>query len=68
MARDGRHSPRTCGPITREALRKMKVGKAVGLNGIPVEIWKTLGGEGLDWLEDLFSVIFETAMIPQNWR
>ena len=46
----------------------MKVGKAVDPDGIPMEIWKTLGGEGLDWLMDLFNVIFETATMPQDWR
>ena len=34
----------------KEALRKMKFRKAVGLNLIPVEIWKCLGEVGLDWL------------------
>ena len=48
--------------ITREevkrALDKMKNGKAVGPDGIPVEVWKVLGGEGVDILLDLFSKIF----------
>ena len=52
MAREEHHSPKTCGPVTREevkeTLRKMKVGKAVGPYDISIEIWKTLGGEGLD--------------------
>ena len=41
-------------PITREevkeALRKMKSGKAVGPDSIPVEVWKSLGKECIDWL------------------
>ena len=37
----------------KEALQKMKAGKVVGSDGIPVGIWKTLGGEGLDWLMKL---------------
>jgi len=46
----------------------MKVEKVVGPDSIPVEIWKTLGGEGLDLLADLFNVIFETATMPHDWR
>jgi len=32
----------------KEALRKMKNGKAVGLDNISEEIWKYLGEEGLE--------------------
>ena len=31
-----------------DTLRKMKSGKAVGLNCIPIEIWKCLGVEGIN--------------------
>jgi len=52
VARERQHSPRTCGSITKEevkeALRKTKAGKTAGPDGIPMEFWKTLGGEGLD--------------------
>ena len=30
-----------------------KNGKATGMNGIPVEVWKCLGEEGIDMLWDL---------------
>ena len=46
----------------------MTVGKVVGPNIIPMEIWKTLGRDGLDQLTDLFNVIFKTAMMPHDWR
>jgi len=43
---------RACTRISKEevkgALRKMKSGKAVGSDLIPVKIWKCLGEEGLD--------------------
>jgi len=72
VAREEHHSPRTYGPITseevREALRKIKIEKAVGPDSILVEIWKTLDGEDLDWLTDLFNVIFKTATMPHDWR
>jgi hypothetical protein len=27
----------------KDALKRMKGGKAMGLNGIPIEVWRTLG-------------------------
>jgi len=44
----------------------MKSEKAVGPDLIPVEIWKSLGEEGIDWLTDLFNVIFRTVKIPNK--
>jgi len=52
----------------KEALRKMKSEKAVGPDLIPVEIWKCLGEVGLDWLTELFNVIFRTVKMPNEWR
>jgi len=46
----------------------MKAGKAVGPDGIPVELWKCIGEEGLEWLTDLFNVIFKIAKMLQEWR
>jgi len=43
----------------------MKVGKAIGPDSIPVEIYKSLGEEGLEWLKNFFNVIFNTAMMMQ---
>jgi len=46
----------------------MKPGKAIGPNLIPVEVWKCLGEVGLDWLAELFNVIFRTIRMPSEWR
>ena len=66
------HNYRPGQPITRaevkEALRRMKSGKAVGPDSIPVEVWKSLGEDGVAWLTDFFNVIFNTAKMPQEWR
>jgi len=63
---------RACTRISKEevkgAMRKMKSEKAVGSDLIPVEIWKRLGEEGLDWLTELFNVIFSIVKIPNEWR
>ena len=50
------------------ALAKMKNGKAMGPDGIPVEAWKALGEEGIDLLWDLFEKIYEQEEIPEEWR
>ena len=63
---------RFCNHISKEAVRdalgKMKTRKAVGPDYIPVEIWKCLGEEGIEWLMELFNVIFRTAKMPHKWR
>ncbi|XP_066968127.1 uncharacterized protein [Macrobrachium rosenbergii] len=37
----------------RKALKKMKNAKAIGPDGIPAEVWKSMGEEGVDMLWDL---------------
>lgn len=51
-----------------EALKRMKNGKAVGPDGIPVEVWKALGAEGVDLLLDLFRKIYKEEKMPDVWR
>jgi len=46
----------------------MKVGKALGVDCIPVGIWKSLGEERIRWLTDFFNVILKTTKMPQKWR
>ena len=50
------------------ALKGMKNGKAMGPDGIPVEVWKSLGEEGVDMLLDLLQKIFEQEKMPEEWR
>jgi len=72
LAPEEQQQYRSSRPITREevkeALRKMKSGKAVGPDSIPVEVWKSLVEDGVAWLTDFFNVIFKTAKMPQEWR
>jgi len=72
LARAEQQNSRPGCPITREevnkALKKMKSGKAVGLDSKCVEVWKSLGEEGMAWLTDFFNVILKTAKIPEEWR
>ena len=46
----------------------MKSGKAVAPDSISVEVWKSLGEDGVAWLTDFFNVIFKIAKMPQEWR
>ena len=38
------------------------------MDGIPVEVWKCLGIEGIDMLWDLMKGIYEQEKIPTEWR
>ncbi|KAK3513513.1 hypothetical protein QTP70_015480, partial [Hemibagrus guttatus] len=43
----------------RKALKRMKCGKAVGPNDIPVEVWKCLGEAAVEFLTSLFNRVLE---------
>ncbi|KAL5123966.1 Craniofacial development protein 2 [Glycine soja] len=45
----------------KEALKRMSNGKAVGPDNIPIEVWKTLGDRGLEWLTKLFNEIMSKS-------
>ena len=50
------------------AVKKMKNGKATGPDRIPVEVWKSLGEEGIDILWDLMQKILNQEKMPEEWR
>ena len=50
------------------AISRMKKGKATGMDGIPVEVWKCLGEEGIDMMWALMQGIYEQEKIPTEWR
>ena len=50
------------------ALRKMKVGKAVGPDSIPVEVWKIGGEKAATWLQRLFNKMLAGEQMPREWR
>ncbi|KAK3550692.1 hypothetical protein QTP70_002392 [Hemibagrus guttatus] len=45
--------------IVRKALKRMKSGKAVGPDNIPVEVWKCLGEAAVEFLTSLFNRVLE---------
>ena len=40
----------------------------MGPDGIPVDVWKSLGEEGVDMLLDLLQKIFEQEKMPEERR
>ena len=52
----------------RTAMNRMNTGKAVGLNDIPVEVWRWLGELVIHFLTRLFNKILEDERMPDKWR
>ncbi|KAK3560234.1 hypothetical protein QTP86_002183 [Hemibagrus guttatus] len=52
----------------RKALERMKSGKAVGPDDIPVEVWKCLGEAAMEFLASLFNRVLESERMPEEWR
>ncbi|KAK3524731.1 hypothetical protein QTP86_001890 [Hemibagrus guttatus] len=52
----------------RRALKRMKSGKAVGPDDIPVEVWKCLGEAAVEFLASLFNRVLENERMPEEWR
>ncbi|VDP18021.1 unnamed protein product [Heligmosomoides polygyrus] len=52
----------------RNAIGKMKLGKAAGLYGVPVEAWKVLGNCGVNWLSQFFNRVTIEGKMPDDWR
>jgi hypothetical protein len=51
---------------TAEALKRMKGGKALGPDGIPIEVWRCLGARAVVWLTKLFNLIFRSNKMPEE--
>ena len=50
------------------ALRNMKNGKATGPDNLPVEVWKSLGRTGVNFLKEALNKISDEEKIPDIWR
>lgn len=51
-----------------EAIHRMRRGRAIRPDEIPVDFWKFAGRAGLRWLTELFNDFFKTAKMPEAWR
>ena len=57
--------------ISREVkntLRRMKKGKAIGPDELPVEVWKCMGEMGIKFLTRLFNRLLMGEWMPEEWR
>ena len=52
----------------KNAVRRMKFGKAVGPDELPVEVWKCLKEMGIKFLTRLFNKILVGERMPEEWR
>uniref|UniRef100_A0A8L8KRW8 Reverse transcriptase domain-containing protein n=1 Tax=Heligmosomoides polygyrus TaxID=6339 RepID=A0A8L8KRW8_HELPZ len=52
----------------RSAIAKMKLGKAAGPDGVPVDAWKVLGNCEVNWLTQFFSRVTNEGKNPDDWR
>jgi hypothetical protein len=52
----------------KDALKRMKRGKAMGPDGIPIEVWRTLGDVAIVSLTKLFHLIFRSNKMLDEWR
>jgi Reverse transcriptase (RNA-dependent DNA polymerase) len=52
----------------KEALKKMKICKALGPDDISIEVWRCLEDIAIVWLTKLFNIIFRSDKMPDEWR
>jgi hypothetical protein len=52
----------------KDALKRIKGGKAMGPDGIPIDVWRSLRDVAIVWLTNLFNLIFQSNKMPDEWR
>ena len=52
----------------KNALRRIKKGKAVGPDELPVEVWKCMGKMGIEFLTRLFNRLLMSERMPEEWK
>ena len=52
----------------KNALRRMKKGKAVGPDELPVEVWKCMGKMEIKFLTRVFNRLLMGERMPEEWR
>ena len=52
----------------KNALRRMRKGKAVGPDELPIEVWKCMGEMGIEFLTRPFNRLLMGERMPEEWR
>ena len=52
----------------KNVIKRMKKGKAAGLDELPVEVWKCMGKMGIKSLTKLFNKLLMSERMPEEWR
>jgi hypothetical protein len=52
----------------KDALKRMKEGRVMGPEGIPIKVWRSLGDVVIIWLTKLFNLISQSNKMPDDWR
>ena len=52
----------------RNALKRMRNGKAPGMDTIPAELLKNMGEDGVMWLLELIDMLWNGQEPPEDWR
>jgi hypothetical protein len=52
----------------KDVLKRMKGGKVMGPDGIPIKVWRSFGDVAIVWLTKLFNLIFRSNKMPDKWR
>jgi hypothetical protein len=52
----------------KDVLKRMKGGKSMGPDGIPIDVWRILEGIAIVWLTKLFNLIFRSNKMLDECR
>ena len=65
---DGSTEPDLSEMELREALKKMRNGKAPGVDEIPAELLRNMGQDGNLWLLELLNMLWNGQDTPEDWK
>jgi len=52
----------------KNAIKKLKVKKAAGADGIPMKAWKFAGTDVINELTDLINAVWMQGVLPNDWK
>jgi hypothetical protein len=52
----------------KDVLKRMKGGKEMGPDGIPIEVWRSFGDVAIVWLTKLIKLNFRSNKMSDEWR